>query len=93
MRIMIVCEFGLGTSMLLKMKLDELLGRHGITATTFCADVTTAPGEACDILFTSRELAKRFTGAAKPVIAIDNFLDSDEIAQKGLGVILQMSQQ
>lgn len=93
MRIMLVCGFGLGTSMILKLKLDELLAQQSITATTFCADITTAPGEQYDILFTSQDFANRFNSVTQPVIVINNFLDSAEIAEKGLGIIRQMSEQ
>ena len=38
MRIMVVCGFGLGSSMILKLKLDEVLKDGGVSATTFTAD-------------------------------------------------------
>ncbi len=87
MKIMVVCGFGLGSSMVLKLKLDEVLRAHGIKANTFCADMTTALGENYDIVFTSRDLAKRFENVTKPVVVIDNFLNKDEIAEKGLGPV------
>ena len=87
MRIMIVCGFGVGTSMILKIKLDELLAENGIKATTFCKDMTTAPGEDFDIMFTSQTLAKRFSNVIQPVVVINNFLNKAEIAEKGLGLI------
>ncbi len=90
LRIMVVCGFGLGSSLILKIKLDNVLRRHNLAATTFCADVTTANGERYDILFTSRELASHFQPNSRPVVVISNFLSEQEIAEKGVPVIEQV---
>ncbi len=89
-RIMVVCGFGLGSSMVLRLKLDAVLKKHGIRATTFCADATTAKGENFDVVFTSRELADRFKDVAQPVVVIQNFLSESEIEEKGLPVVRQL---
>ena len=44
-RIMVVCGFGLGSSMVLKLTLDGVLKEEELQAETFCADETTAKGE------------------------------------------------
>ena len=85
--IMLVCGFGLGTSMILKMTLDKLLNSEGIDAKTFCADENTAKGYQYDIIFTSKEMSKLFKGTDKPVIVINNFLSQDEVREKGLHLI------
>jgi ascorbate PTS system EIIB component len=85
--IMLVCGFGLGTSMVLKLTLDKVLKMEGLEAKTFCADENTAKGQNYDIVFTSKEMSKLFVGVEKPVIVIDNFLSQDEVRAKGLGVI------
>jgi PTS system ascorbate-specific IIB component len=73
--------------MILKLKLDEVLKANDIKANTFCSDMTMALSENFDIVFTSQDLAKRFATVTKPVIVINNFLNKDEIAEKGLGPI------
>ena len=50
LRIMTVCGFGLGSSMILKITLDGVLKENGISAETFCADATTAIGEDFDVV-------------------------------------------
>jgi PTS system ascorbate-specific IIB component len=87
LRIMTVCGFGLGSSMILKITLDGVLKENGIPAETFCADSTTAVGESFDIVFTSRDMAHLFKNLPKPVVVIDNFLSKDEITSKGLEVV------
>lgn len=87
LRIMTVCGFGLGSSMILKLTLDGILKDNNIQAETFCADSTTAVGESYDVVFTSKEMAKLFNAVSKPVVVIDNFLSKEEIRTKGLEIL------
>ncbi|KPL78771.1 hypothetical protein ADN00_05930 [Ornatilinea apprima] len=87
LRIMTVCGFGLGSSMILKITLDGILKENNIQAETFCADSTTAVGESFDVVFTSRDMSQLFKNVNKPVVVIDNFLSKDEIRSKGLEVV------
>lgn len=86
-KIMTVCGFGLGTSMILRMTLDKVLKKHGISAETFCADEATARGMHCDLILTSKEMMRLFDASVKPVIEIKNFLSQEEIEEKGLPII------
>ena len=88
--IMLVCGFGVGTSLILKMTLDKVLESEGLLANTFCADENTAKGEDYDLVFTSREMSKLFVGSEKPVIIINNFLSQEEVREKGLAIIQQL---
>lgn len=87
LRIMTVCGFGLGSSMILKITLDGILKENNIQAETFCADSTTAVGESFDVVFTSRDMSQLFKNVNTPVVVIDNFLSKDEIRAKGLEVV------
>ena len=91
LKIMTVCGFGLGSSMILKITLDRVLEENGISASTFCADEITASGEDFDIVFTSKEMAYLFENETRPVIIIENFLSKNEIRQKGLEIIKQIA--
>ena len=85
--IMVVCGFGIGTSLILKITLDKVLIAEGIEAKTFCADEATARGHQYDIVFTSNDMLRLFRGVEKPVVVIKNFLNEDEIREKGLEII------
>lgn len=85
--IMVVCGFGLGSSMVLKLTLDKVLKLEGLDAKTFCSDESTAKGQKYDIVFTSKEMSKLFKGVEKPVIVIENFLSQDEVREKGLEIV------
>lgn len=90
-KIMTVCGFGLGTSLLLRMTLDKVLKTHGISAETFCADEATARGMDCDLIFTSKEMQRLFADSQKPVIVINNFMSQAEAEEKGLPIIKQLA--
>ncbi len=87
LKIMTVCGFGLGSSMVLKLTLDGVLKENNIVADTFCSDATTATGETYDIVFTSKEMSHLFKNVTKPVVVIDNFLSKEEVRTKGLEII------
>jgi len=87
LRIMVVCGFGLGTSLVLKMTLDDVLNKYQINADTFCSDADTAIGQKYDLVLTSNEISKIFIEESKPVIIINNFLDFDEVEKKAIPII------
>jgi PTS system ascorbate-specific IIB component len=89
-RVMMVCGFGLGSSMILKLTVDGVLKENGLSAETFCADATTATGEAYDMVFTSKEMANLFKNTPKPVVVIENFLSKQEVLDKGLPVLRKL---
>lgn len=91
LKIMTVCGFGVGSSLILKMKVDEMLKGHGIEAETFPQDVTTALSETSDLIFTSEEISGQLEGnVSVPLIKIANFMDINEIEEKGLDIIKEM---
>lgn len=87
LRIMTVCGFGLGTSLILKMTVDEVLQNSNIKAETFCSDADTAVGQNYDLIITSRDMEKLFANVPEPVVVIDNFLSSDEVYEKVIPII------
>lgn len=87
---MVVCGFGLGSSMILRMTLDGVLSDEGIKAETFCSDETTAKGESCHLILTSASLAKLFANNPQPVVIINNFLNKDEVRQKAVPIIQKL---
>ena len=90
-KIMIVCGFGLGSSMVLKMTLDDVLAAEDIKdVETFCADSYTAHGQDYDMVFISPEWEYLFENSTKPKVVVTNFLSQDEIREKGLDLITEV---
>jgi len=82
-KIQIVCGFGCGTSLFLKIKLDEVIKGIGREANVFCSDVATCLTQNCDAIFISEDLADRVRDLAKvPVVVITNFMDKKEVEEK-----------
>ena len=92
LRIMVVCGFGLGSSMILKMTLDEVLRENQLKAETFCSDAETAKGQDFDLVLTSAELVRLFAGSEKPVVVIADFLSHEEVTEKALPAITELLQ-
>jgi PTS system ascorbate-specific IIB component len=90
LKVMIVCGFGLGSSMVLKMTLDEVLKEEKIDVETFCSDSYVATGENYDIVFTSQELEYLFQKNQQPRVVIKNFLSKDEVREKGISAIRKL---
>ena len=81
-KIQCVCGFGCGSSLMLRMAIDEILKKHGLEADTFCGDVGTCLSNQCDTIFISKELA-----ADVPVIVIEDFMNSKEVEEKTLNYL------
>ncbi|MCI5723287.1 MAG: PTS sugar transporter subunit IIB [Erysipelotrichaceae bacterium] len=79
-KIQCVCGFGCGSSLMLRMAIDDVLKKNGLEAETFTGDVGTCLSNPCDVIFISRDLAERISDRAEvPIIIVDNFMDSSEI--------------
>ena len=53
MKILAVCGFGVGSSMVLKMTIDKVIKELGLKATAENTDLSTAKATPADVYFTS----------------------------------------
>lgn len=91
LKIQAVCGFGVGSSMLLKIKLSQVFKANGIAADVFTGDVATAASVDCDAIFTSQELGEALRSRAKvPVIVIDSFVNKQEIEEKAMAFVAEL---
>ena len=82
-KIQCVCGFGCGSSLMLKMAIDDVLKKNGLEADTLVGDVGTCLSNPCDVIFISRDLAERIADRADmPIVIIENFMDNGEIEEK-----------
>ncbi|MGO1544725.1 MAG: PTS sugar transporter subunit IIB [Gulosibacter sp.] len=84
MKIIAVCGMGIGTSVLLKMNIDQALETLGIDGEVEAADISSARGAAAsaDLVMTSSELVEQLGDVDTPIIVVDNFVDQDEVKEK-----------
>jgi len=92
-KIQTVCGFGCGSSLMLRMSIEDIAKQHSIPVEAFCGDMSTCSANVCDVIFCSVELADRVRQHAKvPVVAINRLMDKDEVQQKFLTFVSDFQQ-
>ena len=82
MKILAVCGFGVGSSMVLKMSIERVLRDLGIDAVVDNTDINTARGTDCDVIFTSAELHEELKGTCNvPVYKVKKYMDLVEVKE------------
>lgn len=81
MNILCVCGNGIGTSVLLKVNVEQVASDLGMDVTVTTSDAGSAKGTAnmSDLVLTSPQLAAELEGTTTPVETVKNFMDKDEI--------------
>ena len=80
MKILAVCGFGVGSSMVLKMSIDKVVKELGLKATVENTDLSTAKATPADVYFTSNELLGELNSSVKaPVYPIKKYMDVAEV--------------
>ncbi|NLA77956.1 MAG: PTS sugar transporter subunit IIB [Erysipelothrix sp.] len=83
MKILAVCGFGVGSSLVLRMTIEKVCRELGIEADVENTDLSSAQGSDCDFVFTSEELATQLRSRMKcPVIPIQKYMDKAEVKAK-----------
>ncbi len=93
MKILSVCGFGVGSSLVLKMNLEKAFKNNGINDVEITtSDVSSIGGNVANAIFTSEELADQVRSSVKdlPVIVINNFVNHEEIDEKVKNFLKEM---
>ncbi|WP_227394955.1 PTS sugar transporter subunit IIB [Jeotgalibacillus aurantiacus] len=82
MKILAVCSSGLGTSFMVEMNINQVLGELGITGVEVNhSDLSSAsPGDA-DVYFLAKDIAEGGAHLGE-VVVLDNIIDMDELRDK-----------
>ncbi|WP_090236348.1 PTS sugar transporter subunit IIB [Lentibacillus halodurans] len=81
MKVLTVCGLGQGTSLILKMNVEQALNDKGIQADVEHTDVSAASSMQADYIITSNELAESLVAHDAKVVIVNNYFDMDEINQ------------
>lgn len=82
MKILAVCGFGVGSSMVLKMTLDKACRKLGVDIEVENTDITSARGASCDAIFTSFDLADSLRKIVQvPVFPIKRYMNIEEVTE------------
>lgn len=87
LKIYTVCGNGIGSSLMLKMKIDEICEENGIQAEVESTDLNSAQGKNCDLIVTVKELATQFEG--KDVAVVRSYVNKKKIKEDILDILLE----
>ncbi|WP_073998593.1 PTS sugar transporter subunit IIB [Anaerococcus urinomassiliensis] len=83
MKVLAVCGFGVGSSMILKMSAEKALRNLNIEGDVENTDLSGARGTDVDLILTSNELANELKSSVNvPVIPIMKYMDVNEVESK-----------
>ena len=71
--ILTVCGNGIGSSLMLKMKIEEICAENNIEAQVESIDFNAAQGRKADLIVTVKELAEQFEG--KEVATVRRYIN------------------
>ena len=87
MRIATLCGMGFGTSMMLKLFIDDILKAEGVKAEVVPWDLSTFKGQHADIIVAPKDMESHLRSANATVVLINNLVDKAEIKTKVLAAI------
>ena len=90
MRIATLCGMGFGTSMMLKLFIEEILTANGIKAQVIPWDLGSFKGQQADIVVAPTDMQSHLKGYDGRVVLIKNLVDKEEIKEKILPAIQEM---
>lgn len=90
-KIVTVCGCGLGSSLIAKMAIEDIVTKAGYSASIETADGGSAKGHKCDFYVTTKEFAPRLEGIGIPVVVVTNFVNKEEMREKLLAVMAELS--
>ena len=83
--ILTVCGNGIGSSLMLKMKIEEICAENNIQADVESIDFNAAQGKQADLIVTVKELASEFEG--REVAVVRSYINKKKIADDILEVL------
>lgn len=89
-RILAVCGTGIGTSAIMRGRLQEALDAQGVSYELGVVEANAAAGQEADLIFTSDELTDRLVNGRARVIAIQNFTSRSEVLYKVSGALSEI---
>ncbi len=85
MEILTVCGNGIGSSLMLAMKIEEICRENNIKANVESTDFNSAQGKKSDLIITVKELAQQFEN--RDVAVVRSYINKKKITEDVLEVI------
>lgn len=91
MRIATICGMGFGTSMMLKMFIEDVFKAEGITGHQIIPwDLGSFKGQSVDLVVAPTDMESHLKGSETKVVYIKNLVDKQEISEKVIGAIKEL---
>lgn len=90
MRIATLCGMGFGTSMMLKLTIDDILKEEGIKAEVVPWDLGSFKGQQADIVVGPTDMERHLKGANAIIVLIHNLVDKEEIKNKIMAALNEL---
>lgn len=87
--ILTVCGNGIGSSLMLKMKIEEICAENNIEAQVESIDFNAAQGRKADLIVTVKELAEQFED--KDVATVRSYINKKKIKEDILERLQQIA--
>ncbi len=82
MKILCVCGLGQGSSLILRMNVEDLLKARRISADVDNTDASSASFERCDYIITSSEIAENIKNPTAKIITVSNYFNKTIIEKE-----------
>lgn len=93
MKIATICGWGLGTSMILKLNIEDILKRNEIDAKVISWDAMSFKSQDADIIVAAEDFKQILEGNNSIVVLIKYITDMEEVEQKTLEGIKKFLEQ
>jgi PTS system ascorbate-specific IIB component len=93
MKIVTVCGMGMGSSLILKMNIDDILAAKNIDAEVEACDLGSVTGRGADIVVTTEELGEQLKNKDLNVVLVPNVIDKQMIGEKVIQAIKSFNHQ
>ena len=74
-----MCGMGSGSSLILKMNVDEILAKHNIKASVEACDLGSVSGQDADLIVSTAELKSKLDGLSVKKVFVNNVVDKAAI--------------
>ena len=88
LKVLTVCGNGIGSSLMLAMKVQEICAEEGIDAEVESCDFNSAQGRPADLIITVKELAQQFEG--RTVAVIRSYVNKKKIKEDVLDALIAL---
>lgn len=82
MRIATICGMGLGTSLMLKMYIEQVLRKKGLKAEISNIDLGSVKSVNADLIIAPKEMISQIKDIKTDKIFINNLINKNELAEK-----------